>query len=73
MNPASNTHFGSDHFWVNGVALIVEYRISNPPPAETAEVFRQKKTMFYTSIFCGSLFCGSAVHILKDVIADSPM
>ncbi len=29
--------------------------------------------MFFTSIFCGSLFCGSAVHILKDVIADSRM
>ena len=23
------------------------------------------------SIFCGSLFCGSAVHILKDVNANS--
>ncbi|MHC4214407.1 MAG: hypothetical protein ACYSWP_13660 [Planctomycetota bacterium] len=29
--------------------------------------------MFFTSIFCGSLFCGSAVHILKDLIADSHM
>jgi len=27
--------------------------------------------MFFTSIFCGSLFCGSAVHIRKDLIADS--
>ena len=68
MNPPSITHFWSDHFWVNGVALVVEYRISNPLPAETAEVFQQKKTMFYTS-----MFCGSAVHILKEVIADSPM
>jgi hypothetical protein len=31
----------------------------------TAEVFERSKTMFFTSIFCGSLFCGSAVHILK--------
>jgi hypothetical protein len=29
--------------------------------------------MFFTSIFCGSLFCGSAVHIFKDLIADSRM
>ena len=29
--------------------------------------------MFFTSIFCGFLFCGSAVHIIKDVIADSRM
>jgi hypothetical protein len=29
------------------------------------------KTIFFTSIFCGSLFYGSAVHILKDLIADS--
>ena len=27
--------------------------------------------MFFTSIFCGSLFCGSAVHIIKDLIADN--
>ena len=27
--------------------------------------------MFFNSIFCGFLFCGSAVHILKDVIAES--
>ena len=27
--------------------------------------------MFFISIFCGFLFCGSAVHILKDVIAES--
>jgi hypothetical protein len=32
----------------------------------TAEVFERNKTMFFTSIFCGS-----AVHILKDLIADS--
>jgi hypothetical protein len=37
----------------------------------TAEVFESKETMFFTSIFCGSLFCGSAVHILKDMMADS--
>ena len=37
----------------------------------TAEVFERNKTMFFTSIFCGSLFCGSAVHILKDLITDS--
>ena len=37
----------------------------------TAEVFEKKKTMVFTSIFCGSLFCGSAVHILKDFIVDS--
>jgi hypothetical protein len=36
----------------------------------TAEVFERSKTMFFTSTFCGSLFCGSAVHILKDLIAD---
>ena len=39
----------------------------------TAEVLEKNKTMFFTSIFCGSLFCGSAVHILKDWIADSGM
>jgi len=39
----------------------------------TAEVFLRNETMFFTSIFCGSLFCGSAVHILKDLIADSHM
>ena len=27
--------------------------------------------MFFISIFCGFLLCGSAVHILKDVIAES--
>ena len=27
--------------------------------------------MFFISIFCSFLFCGSAVHILKDVIAES--
>ena len=27
--------------------------------------------MFFISIFCGFLFCGSAVHILKDLIAES--
>jgi hypothetical protein len=32
----------------------------------TAEVIERNKTMFFTSIFCGSLFCGSAVHILDD-------
>ncbi len=37
----------------------------------TAEVFESNKTMFFTSIFCGSLFCGSAVHILDEVIANS--
>ena len=37
---------------------------SNPPPAETAEVFESSRAIFFTSIFCGSLFCGSAVHIL---------
>jgi len=37
----------------------------------TAEVFKSSKAMFFTSTFCGSLFCGSAVHILKDLIADS--
>jgi len=37
----------------------------------TAEVFESNETMFFTSIFYGSLFCGSAVHILKDLIADS--
>ena len=36
----------------------------------TAEVFERSKTMFFTSIFCGSLFCGSAVHILKDLIVE---
>jgi hypothetical protein len=39
----------------------------------TAEVFEKNKIMFFTSIFCASLFCGSAVHILKDLIADSWM
>jgi hypothetical protein len=43
----------------------VRRTISNPPPAETAEVFEKNKTMFFTSIFCGSLFCCSAVHLLK--------
>jgi hypothetical protein len=32
---------------------------SNPPPAETAEVFESSRAIFFTSIFCGS-----AVHIL---------
>jgi hypothetical protein len=32
----------------------------------TAEVFESNETMFFTSIFCGS-----AVHILRDLIADS--
>jgi hypothetical protein len=49
----------------------VRRTISNPPSAETAEVFERNKTMFFTSIFCGFLFCGSAVQILNDLIADS--
>jgi len=49
----------------------VRRTISNPPPAETAEVIERNKTVFFTSIFCGSLFSGSAVHIFKDLIADS--
>jgi hypothetical protein len=52
--------------------LYFEYRTSNKE-FRTAEVIEKKKTMFFTSIFCGSLFCGSAVHILDDVIADSEM
>ncbi len=48
----------------------LQYRISNKE-FRTAEVFKKDKAMFFTSIFCGSLFCGSAVHILKDLIADS--
>jgi len=43
--------------------LNIEYR--------TAEVIERNKTMFFTSIFCGSLFCGSAVHIFEDLIANS--
>ena len=43
----------------------VRRTISNPPPAETAEVFEINKKMFFTSIFYGSLFCGSTVHNLK--------
>jgi hypothetical protein len=45
--------------------LYFEYRISNKE-FRTAEVFRRSKTMFFTSIFCGS-----AVYILNDLIADS--
>jgi hypothetical protein len=30
----------------------VRRTISNPPPAETAEVFERNKKMFFTSIFC---------------------
>jgi hypothetical protein len=37
----------------------------------TAEVFEKNKTMFFTSIFCGSLFCISAVYIFNNLIADS--
>jgi hypothetical protein len=48
----------------------VRRTISNPPPAETAEIFEKNKTMFFTSIFCGSLFCGSAVYIFNN-LADS--
>jgi hypothetical protein len=32
----------------------VRRAISNPPPAETAEVFERNETVFFTSIFCGS-------------------
>ncbi|MGB7064592.1 MAG: hypothetical protein WBF55_05520, partial [Syntrophobacteria bacterium] len=48
-------------------------RIMSNKEVRTAEVFESNETMFFTSIFCGSLFCGSAVHILKDLIADSRM
>ena len=50
----------------------LQYRISNKE-FRTAEVCEKNKQMFFTSIFCGSLFCGSAVHILKDLIADGLM
>ena len=36
--------------------------MSNPLPAETAEVFESTKAIFSTSIFCASLFYGPAVH-----------
>ena len=48
----------------------LKYRISNDE-LRTAEVLDKNKTMFFTSIFCGSLFCGSAVQLLKDLRADS--
>ena len=51
----------------------VRRTISNPPSAETAEVFERNKIMFFTSTFCGFLFCGSAVHIPNDLIPNSSM